>query len=117
MKRLIQFFFFAPLAIVLIALSVANRHEVRLSFDPFSATDPAITFSMPLYWLIFGCLAVGVLVGGFVVWAKQGRFRREARDQRFEAAKARHEAKKIKQQAKEQANLLSKNALPAPKAS
>lgn len=94
MKRLIQFLIFAPLAIFLIAISVANRNVVTLSFDPFSATDPAISLSLPLFWLIFASLFIGVAIGGFVVWVKQGRFRKEARDQKFEAAKARHEAKK-----------------------
>ncbi|MEP3265336.1 MAG: LapA family protein [Hyphomicrobiales bacterium] len=96
MKRLIQFLVFAPLAIFLIAISVANRKVVTLSFDPFSATDPAISLSLPLFWLIFASLFIGVAIGGFVVWMKQGRFRKEARDQKFEAAKARHEAKVAK---------------------
>lgn len=94
MKRLLQFLILAPLAIFLIAISVANRDAVTLSFDPFSAIDPAISLSIPLFWLIFGNLFIGVLIGGFVVWMKQGRFRKEARDQKFEAAKARHEVKK-----------------------
>jgi len=97
MKRLLQFIIFAPLAVFLIALSVANRQAVTLSFDPFSATDPAIAFSIPLFWLIFGNLFAGILIGGCVVWMKQGRFRKEARNQRFEAAKARFEVKKMKE--------------------
>ncbi len=93
MKRLLQFLICVPLAIILISLSVANRHSVTLSFDPFSATDPAISFSVPLFWLIFINLFIGLLLGGFVMWLKQGRFRKEVRDQRYEAAKARHEIK------------------------
>lgn len=96
MKRLLQFILFAPLAILLIAISVANRNPVTLSFDPFSATDPAFSISLPLFWLVFISLFAGVLIGGFVVWVKQGRFRKEARDHKYEAAKARHEAKTAK---------------------
>lgn len=113
MKRFIQFIFFAPIAVVLIALSVANRQMITLSLDPFSTGEPAIAFSMPLYWLIFSALAVGVIIGGVVVWMKQGRFRREARDQRYEAAKARHETKKLKKDS----GAMAKMALPAPKIS
>ena len=94
MKRLIKFLIFAPLAVFMIAISVANREVITLSFDPFSATDPALFLSVPLFWIIFASLFIGVIIGGFIVWMKQGRFRKEARDQKFEAAKARHEVKK-----------------------
>ncbi|MEO1066319.1 MAG: DUF1049 domain-containing protein [Pseudomonadota bacterium] len=112
MKRLFQFLIFAPLAIILIAISVANRHHVTLNLDPFNTETPALSFTFPMYWGIFACLVMGIVIGGMVVWMKQGRFRREARDQKFEAARARNEAKKFKQQV----GLLGKNALPAPKA-
>ena len=111
MKRFLQFIIFAPVAIILIALSVANRQEIKLSLDPFSQTEPWLEIALPAYWLIFGSLAVGVLIGGLVSWLKQGKFRKEAREQRFQAAKARHEAKKIKQQA----NALQRTALPVPR--
>ena len=111
MKRLFQFVVFAPVAVILIALSVANRQEIKLSLDPFSKTEPWLEVTVPVFWLIFGCLAAGVLIGGMVSWIKQGKFRKEAREQRYQAAKARHEAKKIKQQA----SALQKAALPAPR--
>lgn len=116
MKRLIQFLIFAPLAIFLIAISVANRNVVTLSFDPFSTADPAISLSLPLFWLIFASLFIGVAIGGFVVWIKQGRFRKEARDQKFEAAKARHEVKKAQAAAPSVMTGVS-GMLSAPKAS
>ena len=116
MKRLLQFLIFAPLAVFLVALSVANRAPVTLSFDPFSATDPAISFSIPLFWLLFATLIAGVFIGGCVVWVKQGRFRKEARDQKFEAAKARHEAKEAKAAMPSEISDVS-NLLPARKAS
>lgn len=96
MKHLLQFFICAPIAIVLIALSVANRGPVILSFDPFSTTDPALFIAVPLFWLIFGNLILGALIGGSIVWMKQGRFRREAREQKYEAARARSEARQAR---------------------
>lgn len=111
MKRFFQFIIFAPVAVVLIALSVANRQTITLSLDPFSKTEPWLEVNVPAYWLIFGGLIIGIVIGGMVSWIKQGKFRKEAREQRYQAAKARHEAKKIKQQA----NALQKAALPAPR--
>lgn len=112
MKLLLRFFVYAPLAVILIAISVANRNTVQVSFDPFSATDPAILLNVPLYWIIFACIGIGILMGGSTVWFKQGRFRKEARDQKFAAAVAKTEAKKSQEQIK----LLTNNpALPAPR--
>ena len=111
MKRLFQFIIFAPVAVILIALSVANRQSINLSLDPFSKTQPWLEVSVPVFWLIFGSLAVGMIIGGMVSWVKQGKFRKEAREQKYEAARARHEAKRIKQQA----SALQKAALPSPR--
>ncbi|MBA4781941.1 MAG: LapA family protein [Rhizobiales bacterium] len=116
MRRLIQFFVFAPLAILLLALSVANRQKVTLSLDPFNAADPAISFSLPLFWLIFGFIGLGVLLGGFVVWVKQGRFRREARVQRKEVQRARNEALRTVAGSPSASALSANPALPAPSA-
>ncbi|PLW75897.1 lipopolysaccharide assembly protein LapA domain-containing protein [Cohaesibacter celericrescens] len=91
-KRLFQFLVLVPVAIVLVSLAVANRHEVKLALDPFSPEQPALDFSVPLYVIIFGALLTGILFGGFMAWLKQGRHRRTAREKRYEAQKWRNEA-------------------------
>ncbi|MEM8837419.1 MAG: LapA family protein [Pseudomonadota bacterium] len=112
MKRLLQFLVFAPTAIVLIALSVANRGPVTIILDPFNQEDPALQFAVPLYWVLFAGLVVGALIGGFAVWMKQGRFRKEAREQKFAAALARNEVKKTQ----ERVDMLTKTpSLPSPR--
>ncbi|NWH07104.1 MAG: hypothetical protein HXY22_00365 [Alphaproteobacteria bacterium] len=52
-----------PMAIIAAALAVANRVAVTVSLDPFSLASPAIAFTLPLYQLIFGALALGVILG------------------------------------------------------
>jgi uncharacterized integral membrane protein len=79
-----------PLAILIVALAVANRQTVALSFDPFSASDPAFVARLPLFLLVFLLVIAGVLIGGIAAWLKQGRWRRRAR--RFEAQLHRAEA-------------------------
>ena len=53
--------------IVAAVIAVANRQEVTFRLDPFSAENPAIAFSMPLFLLVFLALLVGVLLGAATV--------------------------------------------------
>ncbi|MDQ0503899.1 lipopolysaccharide assembly protein LapA domain-containing protein [Xanthobacter agilis] len=79
MARVLSILIGLPLAVLVIALAVANRRDVLVSLDPFSPNAPVLAASMPLYVVIFGALIVGVILGGAVTWVRQGRFRREAR--------------------------------------
>ena len=81
-----------PIGLVLVSLAVANRHDVKLALDPFSPEAPALDFTIPLYFIIFGALLAGIFVGGMMSWFKQGRHRRTAREKRYEAQKWRNEA-------------------------
>ncbi|MEJ8570531.1 LapA family protein [Microbaculum marinum] len=89
-RRLVQFLIYLPLAVILIVLSVANRHPVTISLDPFNGTDPAVSVTLPLFLIIFAALLVGVVVGGTAAWLSQGKWRRRARVHRQEAARARY---------------------------
>lgn len=90
--RLVQILIALPLAVLIIAFSVANREPVRVSFDPFGSGDAALSVSIPLFLLVLGCLLVGVLVGGSAAWLSQGKWRRRARLSREEAARWRNRA-------------------------
>jgi uncharacterized integral membrane protein len=80
MNRIVAVLIVVPLAIILIALGVANRAPVALTFDPFNPGSPGLTLQMPLFVLIFGATAIGLVIGSLVTWLKQGRYRRQARD-------------------------------------
>ena len=71
-----------PLAVILIAFALANRQGVRISFDPFGPAQPAYSLGTWLFVPIFVALILGVLIGGFASWVRQGRWRGSAR--RFE---------------------------------
>ena len=79
MKKLVFWFAGLPLAVIIIALSVANRAQVTFSLDPVSAGEPVIAFTAPLYVLLFGAGFVGLVVGWTVAFAGQLHWRREAR--------------------------------------
>lgn len=68
-----------PLAIVLIGFAVANRQAVTISFDPFNASQPAYSLTLPLFVTIFLLVILGVLIGGCAAWLRQGRWRSTAR--------------------------------------
>jgi uncharacterized integral membrane protein len=68
-----------PLAIIIIGFAVANRQAVTVSFDPFAASQPAYSATLPLFVIVFLLVILGVLVGGIAAWLRQGRWRSAAR--------------------------------------
>ena len=78
-NRILIVVIFIPLAVVLIALAVANRELVAFTLDPFNPGNPALTLRLPLFVLLFLALVVGLLVGSAATWLKQGRYRKLAR--------------------------------------
>jgi uncharacterized integral membrane protein len=78
-RKIVTVIVVVPLAAVIIALAVANRQAVTVSFDPFSSTSPAYAATLPLFAVIFLVLILGVLVGGVAAWIRQGKWRRATR--------------------------------------
>ncbi len=88
-----------PVAVVLIAMSVANRQPVTLRLDPFNAADPALAITLPFFVFLFAAALTGVLVGGFFSWLSQHRFRKLARDEHVRANRKDREAAEQKARA------------------
>ena len=82
LRRVLAAIILIPLAIVIVAFAVANRHDVTVSFDPFAGNDPAASLTLPLFVLVILLLIFGVLLGGLATWLGQGKWRGAAR--RFE---------------------------------
>ena len=85
-----------PVAIVVVALAVANREVVRLSFDPFTADTPAFSLPLPLYVLIFASVAIGILCGGIGTWLGQSGTRRTSAARRREIRRLEGETERLK---------------------
>ena len=62
--------------------------------DPFHPGNPALTVQLPLFVFLFLALALGVLLGSFATWLRQGRYRRLARQRAAEAETLRAAHKK-----------------------
>ena len=91
MKRALAIIILVPLAILLVALAVANRHAVVLSLDPFNGDAPAAAIALPLYVVAFASILLGVVLGGIGTWLGQGRWRRQARRLKRETGVVRRE--------------------------
>ena len=84
LRRIVMVLILVPLAIVIIAFAVANRQIVTVSFDPFSAAEPAASMTLPLFALIILLLIIGVLIGGVAAWLRQSKWRNSARRLEYE---------------------------------
>jgi heme/copper-type cytochrome/quinol oxidase subunit 1 len=91
-------FIVVPLGIVLIALAVVNRKPVQLVLDPFGALDPSLAIEAPLFLLVLGVFAVGLIVGGIATWFTQGKWRRMAREEAREARDWRRQADRLEKE-------------------
>ncbi|MGL4404587.1 MAG: DUF1049 domain-containing protein [Notoacmeibacter sp.] len=98
MRRLVFVVFTIPFAIILIALSVANRAPVVATIDPFNPGNPALSFSLPLFALVLTALIIGVALGSFLTWVNQGKHRSRAKLEAGRADAIKREAEAIKQE-------------------
>ena len=90
LRKAVSAIILLPLAVIIVGFAVINRHPVTISFDPFSTTAPAYAVTLPLFVTLFIALILGVLIGGFTAWLRQGKWRRAARrlDADFHALRA-----------------------------
>ena len=84
MRKLMNLIFLVPIAIVLILLSVANRHWVTFSLDPLNTEAPAFALSLPFFVFIFAALIIGAMIGSCLTWFTQGKHRKALREQAYE---------------------------------
>jgi uncharacterized integral membrane protein len=98
MRKLVSYLILVPLGLVIVALAVANREVITVSFDPFSAAAPAFTLRAPLFVLVFVLVIAGVIIGGIASWLKQGKWRRAARHTEAELRAARDEIDRLRRE-------------------
>ncbi|MCD2179858.1 LapA family protein [Rhizobium sp. C1] len=100
-KKLINLVILLPIAIILIVLSVANRHAVTLSLNPFEPSDPVLSLTAPFFVYLFLAVILGALIGSSLTWFSQGKHRKQARRQTQEAARWQGEARRNQKRAEE----------------
>lgn len=90
-RQLIGWFLLLPLSLLLIVFALANRQLVVVNFNPLAPVEGVATsgFGIPLFFVIYAVLLVGVLLGGVATWFAQGHHRIEKRRFRRESERLR----------------------------
>ena len=96
MRSFIKGIILLPIAVIVVLLAVANREPVRLSFDPFSASAPELSVTVPLFAILFAAVAVGVVIGGIGAWLSQADNRRVRRQSTRELNRLRSETERMR---------------------
>jgi uncharacterized membrane protein YciS (DUF1049 family) len=96
MRRFLFFVVLLPLAVIAVALSVANRQVVTLSLDPLGLLGSGWQVSLPLFVLLFAVLAIGVMIGGAAAWLGQSKWRYAARLERANMERLRYEMERLR---------------------
>jgi uncharacterized integral membrane protein len=96
LRRVVNWLFLAPVALVAVVLAVANRTPVTLSVDPFAREASALSVSVPLFAVVFLAMIIGVVIGGTAVWWKQGRYRKRCRLAENELTAARSDVERLR---------------------
>ncbi|EEX13756.1 MULTISPECIES: LapA family protein [Salipiger] len=95
--RYIRFAFLGALAVVLIAVAMANRSMVELQLLPdelASLLSFQQTLSLPLFLVFFGGIVFGLLIGFVWEWLREHKHRAAAAERKTEVRKLERELKK-----------------------
>lgn len=97
--RFVTYLVLALIAIALVIVGFANRSVVTLTLLPADLvpfTKYNVSYDLPLYVVVFGGIAVGLLLGFFWEWLREHKHRSEAVAQRRERAMLAKEVEKLK---------------------
>lgn len=99
--RFVRLLFVLCLAIVLIAIALANRQTVSVSAFPAdfgTYLGGRWSVDLPLFLLVFVVFAFGMLAGLIWEWLREGHIRRAARQRDIEAQRLESEVGSLRQQ-------------------
>jgi uncharacterized integral membrane protein len=97
MRSFLRWLFLLPIAIAALLFANVNRNFVTVSFDLLPATDyrgPQV--ETPLFLVVIAAIILGVMLGGALVWLRQGRHRKAARAATTEAERLRSETEGLR---------------------
>ncbi|MAW13533.1 MAG: LapA family protein [Alphaproteobacteria bacterium TMED150] len=78
--RIIKMTIIAVIALLMLLLAMANRHDVRLFLDPFRPSETGAAYlEVNLAMIVFAAFILGLVFGSVVMWFMQSDHRREAR--------------------------------------
>lgn len=74
MLKFLSWILFLVIALVIAALSIANRETVTFSLDPLP-----FAFDLPLFGLLLAAGFIGLIIGSIVTWLRGHKVRHENR--------------------------------------
>jgi uncharacterized integral membrane protein len=98
-----------PVAVVAIVFAVINRHSVMVDLWPLPWE-----VQLPLYLLVLGFLALGLVLGGCMVWLSGGAARGRARSEGRRANAIAYEVDQLREENKALQNAQGQAALGGP---
>ncbi|MEO1678963.1 MAG: LapA family protein [Pseudomonadota bacterium] len=101
MIRFIKYLFLLAVLACLIVVALANRDPVTLNLlTPELANEVpfAWTYTLPLYMVVFGALAVGVILGYVFEFLREAAIRREASQRREQVKTLKRDLAKVKKE-------------------
>ena len=94
--RTIKLLILLILAAGLIVLGVANMAPVDLQLLPRSVATPGTTIEqVPLTAILFGAVAIGIVVGFLLEWLREAKHRRLAAEKKREVGRLRSEIARL----------------------
>ncbi|NOC46581.1 DUF1049 domain-containing protein [Ruegeria sp. HKCCD7559] len=99
MMRYLRYAFLAALGIILISVSLANVQSVELKLMPDALAELLgfnLSASLPLFLVVLGGVAAGLVIGFLWEWLREHKHRRDATVKKTEVRKLEREVKKLK---------------------
>ena len=97
--RYIRYAILAVLTVILVSVALANRESVLLELLPSGLADLVgqnWVIELPLFVVIFGGVAAGLLIGFVWEWIREHKHRREAAVKAREARQLEREVNRLK---------------------
>ena len=104
MMRYLRYAFLATLGIILISVSLANVQSVELKLMPDALAELLgfnLSASLPLFLVVLGGVAAGLVIGFLWEWLREHKHRRDATVKKTEVRKLEREVKKLKKKQNE----------------
>lgn len=79
LKKILFWVLWLPIGFYAILLGVSNRMRVDFILDP-TAQGFLPTLNLPLFLLCFAFMMLGLLLGSYITWKRQGAWRAKARN-------------------------------------
>jgi uncharacterized integral membrane protein len=93
MLKFISWILFIAIALIICALSIANRHDVMFSLDPLP-----FVFDLPLFILLLVAGFIGLVIGSYTTWRRGSKVRTENRQNRRENVDLKGQNSKLSQE-------------------